>query len=312
MDYKTAGVDIIKGRSFVEYLKVLAPNIGGFSGMMEVPSGYENPVLVSGADGVGTKMNICGIVNDYNTIGQDLVAMCVNDVICSGAKPLYFLDYISAKSLDSNVSDIVYGVNTGCAMAGIELIGGETAEHYRQNDYDLAGFCTGIVEKNQIVDGSNIRAGDVVIGIESSGFHSNGYTLINDMLSRDLISYEEMPELLRPTTIYARLIQHLLDEVPILGMAHITGGGLPENLPRCLPKGLTVDVDYGAWNIPEMFETIQLAGNISDDEMRNVFNLGIGFCLVVPEEVVENTRSLISDTPFGMRSWVIGEVTSGS
>ena len=312
MDYKTAGVDIIKGRSFVEYLKVLAPNIGGFSGMMEVPSGYENPVLVSGTDGVGTKMNICGIADDYNTIGQDLVAMCVNDVICSGAKPLYFLDYISAKSLDSNVSDIVYGVNTGCAMAGIELIGGETAEHYRQNDYDLAGFCTGIVEKNQIVDGSNIRAGDVVIGIESSGFHSNGYTLINDMLSRDLISYEEMPELLRPTTIYARLIQHLLDEVPILGMAHITGGGLPENLPRCLPKGLTVDVDYGAWNIPEMFETIQLAGNISDDEMRNVFNLGIGFCLVVPEEVVENTRSLISDTPFGMRSWVIGEVKSGS
>ena len=184
--------------------------------------------------------------------------MCVNDVICSGAKPLYFLDYVSTKSLDANVSDIVYGINTlDVLMAGIELIGGETAEHYRQNDYDLAGFCTGIVEKNQIVDGSNIRAGDVVIGIESSGFHSNGYTLINDMLSRDLISYEEMPELLRPTTIYARLIQHLLDEVPILGMAHITGGGLPENLPRCLPKGLTVDVDYGAWDVPEMFETIQ-------------------------------------------------------
>ena len=308
MDYKTSGVDIIKGRSFVEYLKVLAPNIGGFGGMMEVPSGYENPVLVSGADGVGTKMNICGIADDYNTIGQDLVAMCVNDVICSGAKPLYFLDYISAKSLDSNVSDIVYGVNTGCAMAGIELIGGETAEHYRQNDYDLAGFCTGIVEKNQIVDGSNIRAGDVVIGIESSGFHSNGYTLINDMLSRDLISYEEMPELLRPTTIYARLIQYLLDEVPILGMSHITGGGLPENLPRCLPKGLTVDVDYGVWDVPEMFETIQLAGNISDDEMRNVFNLGIGFCLVVPAEVAEHTQCLIADTPFGMRSWVIGNV----
>ena len=308
MDYKTSGVDIIKGRSFVEYLKVLAPNIGGFGGMMEVPSGYENPVLVSGADGVGTKMNICGIADDYNTIGQDLVAMCVNDVICSGAKPLYFLDYISAKSLDSNVSDIVYGVNTGCAMAGIELIGGETAEHYRQNDYDLAGFCTGIVEKNQIVDGSNIRVGDIAIGIESSGFHSNGYTLINDMLSRDLISYEEMPELLRPTTIYARLIQHLLDEVPILGMAHITGGGLPENLPRCLPKGLTVDVDYGAWDVPEMFETIQNAGNISDDEMRNVFNLGIGFCLVVPAEVVEHTQCLIADTPFGMRSWIIGNV----
>ena len=308
MDYKTSGVDIIKGRSFVEYLKVLAPKIGGFSGMMEVPSGYEKPVLVSGADGVGTKMNICRIANDYTTIGQDLVAMCVNDVICSGAKPLYFLDYISTKSLDSNVSDIVYGVNTGCAMAGIELIGGETAEHYRQNDYDLAGFCTGIVEKNQIVDGSNIQAGDVVIGIESSGFHSNGYTLINDMLSKDLISYEEMPELLRPTPIYARLIKHLLDEVPILGMAHITGGGLPENLPRCLPKGLSVDVDYGAWDVPEMFETIQNAGNISDDEMRNVFNLGIGFCLVVPAEVAEHTQCLIADTPFGMRSWVIGNV----
>jgi phosphoribosylformylglycinamidine cyclo-ligase len=308
MDYKTSGVDIIKGRSFVEYLKVLAPKIGGFSGMMEVPSGYEKPVLVSGADGVGTKINICGIADDYATIGQDLVAMCVNDVICSGAKPLYFLDYISAKSLDSNVSDIVYGVNTGCAMAGIELIGGETAEHFRQTEYDLAGFCTGIVEKNQIVDGSNIRAGDVVIGIESSGFHSNGYTLINDMLSRDLISYKYMPELLRPTTIYARLIQHLLDEVPILGMAHITGGGLPENLPRCLPKGLTVDVDYGSWDVPDMFEIIQNAGNISDDEMRNVFNLGIGFCLVVPEEVVEHTQSLISDTPFGMRSWIIGKV----
>ena len=308
MDYKTSGVDIIKGRSFVEYLKVLAPNIGGFSGMMEVPSGYEKPVLVSGADGVGTKMNICRIANDYNTIGQDLVAMCVNDVICSGAKPLYFLDYISAKSLDSNVSDIVYGVNTGCAMAGIELIGGETAEHYRQNDYDLAGFCTGIVEKNQLVDGSNIRAGDVVIGIESSGHHSNGYTLINDMLWRHKIFYKDMPELLRPTTIYARLIQHLLDEVPILGMAHITGGGLPENLPRCLPKGLTVDVDYGAWDVPDMSEIIQNVGSISDAEMRNVFNLGIGFCLVVPEEVVEHTQSLISDTPFGMRSWVIGKV----
>ncbi len=308
MDYKTSGVDIIKGRSFVEYLKVLAPNIGGFSGMMEVPSGYERPVLVSGADGVGTKMNICRIADDYNTIGQDLVAMCVNDVICSGAKPLYFLDYISTKSLDSNVSDIVYGVNTGCAMAGIELIGGETAEHYRQNDYDLAGFCTGIVEKNQIVDGSSIQEGDVVIGIESSGLHSNGYTLINDMLWRNKIFYKEMPELLRPTTIYARLIQHLLDEVPILGMSHITGGGLPENLPRCLPEGLTVDVDYDSWDRPEIFNRIQKAGDISEEEMRNVFNLGIGFCLVVPKQVSELTQKLIADKPYGMRSWIVGEV----
>ena len=308
MDYKTSGVDIIKGRSFVEYLKVLAPSIGGFSGMMEIPSGYEKPVLVSGADGVGTKINICRIANDYTTIGQDLVAMCVNDVICSGAKPLYFLDYISTKTLDANVSDIAYGVATGCAMAGMELLGGETAEHFRAHDYDLAGFCTGIVEKNDVVDGSNIRPGDVVIGIESSGLHSNGYTLVNDMLWRNYIFYKEMPELLVPTTIYARLIQHLLDEVPILGMAHITGGGLPENLPRCLPKGLTVDVDYSAWERPELFTKIQEAGDIAEEEMRNVFNCGIGFCLVVPPDVAELTQTLISDTPYGMMSWVIGKV----
>ena len=309
MDYKTSGVDIIKGRSFVEYLKVLAPKIGGFNGMMDLPSGYEQPVLVSGADGVGTKINIARIARDYTTIGQDLVAMCVNDVICSGAKPLYFLDYISAKSLDANVSDIVYGVNVGCMMAGMDLLGGETAEHFRQSDYDLAGFCTGVVEKNQIVDGSNIQAGDVVIGIESSGLHSNGYTLINDMLWRNYIKYKEMPELLRPTTIYARLIQHLLDEVPILGMAHITGGGLPENLPRCLPKGFSVDVDYDAWERPELFNKIQKAGDIDEDEMRNVFNLGIGFCLIVPEEVSTLTQTLIADTPYGMRSWIIGKVS---
>ena len=308
MDYKTSGVDIIKGRSFVEYLKVLAPSIGGFNGMMEIPSGYEKPVLVSGADGVGTKINICRIANDYTTIGQDLVAMCVNDVICSGAKPLYFLDYISTKTLDANVSDIVHGIATGCAMAGMELLGGETAEHFRAHDYDLAGFCTGIVEKNDVVDGSNIRPGDVVIGIESSGLHSNGYTLVNDMLWRNYIFYKEMPELLVPTTIYARLIQHLLDEVPILGMAHITGGGLPENLPRCLPKGLTVDVDYSAWERPELFTKIQEAGDIAEEEMRNVFNCGIGFCLVVPPDVAELTQTLISDTPYGMMSWVIGIV----
>ena len=308
MDYKTSGVDIIKGRSFVEYIKALAPNIGGFSGVMEIPSGYEKPVLVSGADGVGTKINICRIAFDYTTIGQDLVAMCVNDVICSGAKPLYFLDYISTKSLDANVSDIVYGVNVGCVMAGMELLGGETAEHYRANDYDLAGFCTGIVEKNGIVDGSNIKPGDVVIGIESSGLHSNGYTLVNYLLNRHYIYYKEMPELLVPTTIYSRLIQHLLDEVPILGMAHITGGGIPENLPRCLPEGLTVDVDWSAWERPELFNKIQEAGDIAEEEMRNVFNCGIGFCLVVPPGVVELVQNLIADTPFGMRSWNIGTI----
>ena len=308
MDYKTSGVDIIRGRSFVDYLKALTPNVGGFSGRMEIPSEYKNPVLVSGADGVGTKINICRIARDYTTIGQDLVAMCVNDVICSGAKPLYFLDYISTKKIDDNVTDIVNGIATGCAMAGMELLGGETAEHYRQHDYDLAGFCTGVVDKYGGVDGSSIRAGDVVIGIESSGLHSNGYTLINDMLWRHKIFYKEMPELLRPTTIYARLIMHLLKGLPILGMAHITGGGIPENLPRCLPEGLTVDVDWSSWERPELFNKIQKAGDIAEEEMRNVFNCGIGFCLVVAPSTVKMAQSLIADTPFGMRSWVIGTI----
>jgi phosphoribosylformylglycinamidine cyclo-ligase len=276
--------------------------------MIHVPPGYDQPVLVSGADGVGTKINICRIAADYTTIGIDLVAMCVNDVICSGAKPLYFLDYISTKSLDANVSDIVYGVVTGCGLSGMDLLGGETAEHYRATDYDLAGFCTGVVEKNEVVDGQNIRPGDVVIGIESSGLHSNGYTLVNDMLWRNYIFYKEMPELLTPTTIYSPLVQHLLDEVPILGMAHITGGGIPENLPRCLPASMKVDVNYDAWERPEIFNKLQQAGDIAEEEMRNVFNLGIGFCLVVPEEVATLTQTLIADTPYGMKSWVIGKV----
>jgi phosphoribosylformylglycinamidine cyclo-ligase len=305
MDYKTSGVDIEKGKAFVEHLKIMAPKIGGFNGMYPLPKGYERPVLVSGADGVGTKMNICRIAFDYTTIGIDLVAMCVNDVICSGAKPLYFLDYISTKNINSNVNEIVSGIVKGCEISGMDLLGGETAEHYRQNDYDVAGFCTGIVEKYEIVNGSSIRAGDVVIGIESSGLHSNGYTLINDMLGKNKIFYKEMPELLTPTTIYSPVIQKLLDEVPILGMAHITGGGIPENLPRCLPKekGLSVNVDYNSWERPELFDKIQKAGDITEEEMRNVFNLGIGFCLIVPPDVVEYTQALI-----GMKSWVIGVV----
>ena len=305
MDYKTSGVDIEKGKAFVEHLKIMAPKIGGFNGMYPLPKGYERPVLVSGTDGVGTKMNICRIAFDYTTIGIDLVAMCVNDVICSGAKPLYFLDYISTKNINSSVNEIVSGIVKGCEISGMDLLGGETAEHYRQNDYDVAGFCTGIVEKYEIVNGSSIRAGDVVIGIESSGLHSNGYTLINDMLGKNKIFYKEMPELLTPTTIYSPVIQKLLDEVPILGMAHITGGGIPENLPRCLPedKGLSVNVDYNSWERPELFDKIQKAGDITEEEMRNVFNLGIGFCLIVPPDVVEYTQALI-----GMKSWVIGVV----
>tara|TARA_B100001559_G_scaffold320884_1_gene334686 strand:+ start:2425 stop:3363 length:939 start_codon:yes stop_codon:yes gene_type:complete len=306
-------VDIDAGNDLVERLKVKAPSIGGFNGLFEIPSGYEKPVLVSGADGVGTKINICRIASDYTTIGIDLVAMCVNDVICSGAKPLYFLDYISTKKIDTNVDDILSGIVKGCEIAGMELLGGETAEHYRATEYDLAGFCAGIVEKNSIVDGSNIRPGDIVIGIESSGLHSNGYSLINDMIwVKDKPQYYQamyeklMPGLLTPTTIYSPLIQQLLDEVPILGMAHITGGGILENLPRCLPMGLTVDINYNAWERPEIFSKIQKAGNVEEEEMRRVFNLGIGFCIIVPPDVVDETKYFISEK--GMNSWVIGEV----
>ena len=316
MNYKDSGVDIEAGREFVERLMKKAPAIGGFGGMVRVPTGYEKPILVSGADGVGTKINICQIARDYTTIGIDLVAMCVNDVITCGAKPLYFLDYVSTKKIDENVADIMVGILKGCEIADMDLLGGETAEHFRQREYDLAGFCTGIVEESQIVDGRLIKPGDKVIGIESSGLHSNGYSLINDMLWRHKLFYDKgyddvlgdpsaTPELLTPTTIYAPLVKHLLDEVPILGMAHITGGGIPENLPRCLPKGITAEVDYNSWPMPKIFSKVMLAGEIPEEEMKNVFNLGIGYCLVVPDEAVIDTQLIIEG--HSLKSWVIAE-----
>ena len=297
------GVDIEAGDAFVEKLKKKAPAIGGFGGMFKVPRGYEEPILVSGTDGVGTKINICRVANDYTTIGQDLVAMCVNDIITCGAKPLYFLDYISTHKIDDNLADIMVGILKGCEIAGMELIGGETAEHNTQNEYDLAGFCTGIVEKTELIDGSLIQAGDKIIGLPSSGVHSNGYTLINDMLWRHKIYYKDMPELLTPTTIYAPLIMKLLEEFPIVGMAHITGGGLLSNVSRCIPEGLKADINYNSWNLPEIFQKIMLAGEIPEEEMKRVFNLGIGYCLIVPDEVVSDIQDMIEE------SWVIGEVT---
>ena len=307
MNYKDSGVDIEAGNAFVERLKEKAPSIGGFGGMFRVPSGYEKPILVSGTDGVGTKINIAQVSVNWSTIGIDLVAMCVNDIITCGAKPLYFLDYISTKKLDGRVDEIMEGIIKGCEIAGVELIGGETAEHGRfARDIDLAGFCTGIVEENEIIDGSIIKSGDVVIGIESSGLHSNGYSLINDMLWRHKLFYRETPELLTPTTIYAELVGDLLDEFPILGMSHITGGGIPENLPRCLPKGLKAHVDYNSWTLPKIFSKIQLAGEIPEEEMKRVFNLGIGYCLVVPPEVVTDVQLRIHG--HGLQSWTIGQI----
>ena len=312
MNYKDSGVDIEAGRDFVERLMKKAPAIGGFSGMVRVPSGYEKPILVSGADGVGTKINIAKVSRDFTTIGIDLVAMCVNDVITCGAKPLYFLDYISTGKISPIIDQIMEGIIKGCDITEMDLLGGETAEHPRpapppahDDDIDLAGFCTGIVEESQIIDGRLIKPGDKVIGIESSGLHSNGYSLINDMLWRHKIRWADTPELLTPTTIYAPLVKHLVNEVPILGMAHITGGGIPENLPRCLPKGITAEVNYNSWNMPEIFSKIMLAGEIPEEEMKRVFNLGIGYCVVVPDESVIDTQLIIEG--HGLQSWVIAE-----
>ncbi len=285
-------VDIEGGNALVERLKKKAPLIGGFSGMMQVPSGYEEPLLVSGADGVGTKINICKISRDFTTIGIDLVAMCVNDVITCGAKPLYFLDYISTGKLTPIVDDILEGILKGCQIAGIDLLGGETAEHTRPapppaygDDIDLAGFCTGIVEKGEVIDGSLIKKGDKIIGLPSSGIHSNGYSLINDMLWRHKIAWADTPELLTPTTIYARQIEILLEEYPIVGMAHITGGGLEENVSRVIPEGLKAHIDWTSWERPEIFNKIKQSGDIEEEEMRRVFNMGIGYVLIVPPEI---------------------------
>jgi len=312
MNYKDSGVDIEAGNAFVEKLKNQAPSIGGFGGMFKVPSGYEKPILVSGTDGVGTKINMCRIGNDYTTIGIDLVAMCVNDIITCGAKPLYFLDYVSTQKIDDNVADIMVGILKGCELAGVELIGGETAEHFRQRDYDLAGFCTGIVEKSELIDGSLVRESDVIIGIESSGLHSNGYTLVNDMLWRHKITFNQsyigkpMPELLTPTTIYAPVVASLVKDFPIVGMAHITGGGIEGNISRCIPDGCEARIDYNSWKMPEVFSKIMLAGEIPEEEMKKVFNLGIGYCVVVPYNVATDVELRING--HGLQSWVIGDI----
>ena len=300
-------VDIEAGDAFVEKIKKKAPAIGGFNGAFKIPDfeDYEEPVLISGTDGVGTKINICQVANDWSTIGIDLVAMCVNDVICSGAKPLYFLDYISTPKIDDKLDQIMEGIIKGCKIADMELLGGETAEHPRAKDIDLAGFCTGVVEDYNHITGVGIKPGDKIIGIESSGLHSNGYSMINDMLFRHKIFFKDMPELLTPTTIYAPVVKHLLEEMGcIFGMAHITGGGILGNISRCMPKGITAHIDYNSWTLPKIFSTIMCAGEIPEEEMKRVFNLGIGFCIVVPEWAEDD--ALMNITPYH-DCWTIGE-----
>ena len=329
MDYKTAGVDIEAGDVFVGNISQIVKSthrpevlggFGGFNGMTKIPEGYEKPVLVSGADGVGTKihvaeLNATGNPSVMQGIGIDLVAMCVNDVITCGAEPLYFLDYICTSDIKlygELVKELVNGIAEGCRQSGCSLLGGETAEHPQRLATvdpirDMAGFCTGIVEQSQILDGKLIRESDVVIGIESSGLHSNGYSLIREMLFKHKLFLSDTPELLNPTIIYAPLVKRLLDKVPVMGMAHITGGGIPGNLPRCLPEGLKVDVNYNAWPMPELFSKIMLAGEIPEEEMKKTFNMGIGYCVVVPANVATDVELRIDG--HGMKSWIIGEVT---
>ena len=286
---------------------------GGFNGMMRIPAGYESPILVSGTDGVGTKGKLASLYNRSFDIGIDLVAMCVNDIITCGAEPLYFLDYISTSKVKDNqkLFNIVGGIAKGCSQAGCALLGGETAEHPQdlatKPDYDLAGFCTGVVEESKIIDGKLINPGDKIIGIESNGVHANGFSLIRYLTFRHQIKVSDYPELLDPTTIYASLVKDLIKDLPILGMAHITGGGLPENLPRCLPRsGLGIKIDYSSWKRPDIFKVIQDKGNVSEEEMRRVFNLGIGYCVIVPPKVEVDTQLRI--TGHGYKSWTIGEV----
>ena len=322
MNYKDSGVDIEAGNAFVDHIESTVKSthrsevmggFGGFNGQIRIPEGYKKPILVSGTDGVGTKMNMATIAHDpsaYFVLGIDLVAMCVNDVITSGAEPLFFLDYISCPKLDNDrLEQLVSGIAEGCRQSGCSLLGGETAEHGRfSKGYDLAGFCVGVVEESVIIDGRGIQPGDKIIGLASSGLHSNGYSLINDMLWRQKISFRDTPELLTATTIYASLVNKLLDNFPIYGMAHITGGGIPENLPRCIPDGLTAHVDYNSWKMPEIFSKIMLAGEIPEEEMKRVFNLGIGYCLVIPSDRVDSIQDFIYRN--GLRSWVIGDIIS--
>ena len=302
--YKTSGVDIEAGNAFVERLKEKVPTIGGFGGMYKVPRGYEEPILVSGSDGVGTKICLCSRLDNYKTIGIDLVAMCVNDIITCGAKPLYFLDYISLNRISPKLDDIMSGIIKGCELAGVELIGGETAEHPMTFDIDLAGFSTGIVEEYDIVDGKLIKEGDIIIGVESSGIHSNGYSLINHLIRQKKM--KTTGDLLTPTYIYTSLVEQLMNEVPVLGMANITGGGIPENLPRCFPKGLKPYIDYNSWELPNVFKRIMLSGEIPEEEMKKVFNLGIGYCVVIPKDAEHDAHDTIKS--LGYKSWTIGEV----
>lgn len=333
--YKKAGVDIAAGNEAVERMKkhvkrtyrpeVLA-ELGGFGGLFSLNKDkYEEPVLVSGTDGVGTKLKLAFAMDKHDTIGIDAVAMCVNDIIVQGAEPLFFLDYLACdKVVPGKIEAIVAGISEGCVQAGCSLIGGETAEMpgmYGEGEYDIAGFTVGIVDRKKMIDGSSIAAGDAVIGFASSGIHSNGFSLVRRLLLEeagytldqqlDELGGEKLGDvLIEPTRIYVKSALKLIEQVNVKGMAHITGGGFIENIPRVLPDGVNVDIKYGSWPILPIFELMQNKGGISNRDMFTTFNMGIGLVVVVPADQAEEALRIAAE--LGEQAYRIGTVTEGS
>jgi len=336
LDYRQAGVDIEAGRTFVEKIRdsvarthragVLG-DLGGFGGCFEIPAGYRQPVLVSGTDGVGTKLKIAQAANKHDTIGIDLVAMCVNDVLTSGAEPLFFLDYLATGKLEPDqLAEVVKGIADGCQMAGCALLGGETAEmpgFYGVGEYDAAGFCVAIAEKSEMLNGTQVNIGDVVIGLASSGIHSNGYSLVRKIIETKGYSWgaklaisPETTDLtlaevfLTPTQIYVKpILAALKADLGIHGLAHITGGGLPENLPRCLGEGQAVQITRNSWQIPPLFQWLQAQGEVPESDMFNTFNMGIGLAVVVDPQKADQAIAYFQDQGFTTNR--IGEVIAG-
>ena len=326
LSYRDAGVDIDAGDALVDAIKPFAKKtlregvlagIGGFGALFEVPKKYNEPVLVSGTDGVGTKLKLAFHLNKHDTVGQDLVAMSVNDILVQGAEPLFFLDYFACGKLDvGTAATVVQGIAQGCELAGCALIGGETAEMpgmYPDGEYDLAGFAVGAVEKSKIIDGSTIVPGDIVLGLASSGIHSNGFSLVrkiieraNPDLSADFHGRSLADTLMAPTRIYVKPLLALMQKIAVKGMAHITGGGLVENIPRVLREGLTAELQAGAWPMPPLFTWLQQHGGVADAEMHRVFNCGIGMAVIVAADDADDALRELAAA--GEQVWKIGTV----
>jgi len=320
LTYKKAGVDIDKADAFVKKIKPLLKKtkrsevlgkIGGFSGLfMPRLKGVKNPVLVSATDGVGTKLLLADLLNKYDTVGKDLVAMCVDDVVVAGAEPLFFLDYIACGKLNKGkLYELMKGIARGCLEAGCALIGGETAElpgMYDKDKFDLAGFCVGLVSREKIIDGCLCQEGDKIIGLASNGLHSNGFSLVRKIFSPEELIGKLGRELLKPTRIYTKTILKVLKEVRIKAMAHITGGGFYENIPRVLPDGLGARIKKGSWPVPSIFQKIQQRGQIEEKEMYRTFNMGVGMVIILGPRTAFRALSLLKE--LGQKAWIIGEV----